>query len=78
MTFIDLNWPYPHYCFQEWRKPDIEVMVVSLTYSVNCLKTIGQKAHTVPNFHQFHLGNVIRSKINALGIGKRMDYKMYR
>ena len=77
MTFIDLNWPYPHYCSQEWRKSDTEVMVVSLTYSEDCLKTIGQKAHTVPNFHQFHLGNVIRSKIIALGIRKR-DYKMYR
>ena len=21
MTFTDLNWPYPHYCYQEWRKP---------------------------------------------------------
>ena len=78
MTFNDLNWPYPHYCYQEWRKLDIEVMMVSLTYSVNFLKIIGQKAHTVPNFHWFHLGNVIRSKITALGIRERRDYKMYR
>ena len=61
MPFIVLNWPNSHYCYQEWRKPDIEVMVVSLTYSVNFLKIIGKEAHTVPSFHQFHLGNIIRS-----------------
>ena len=54
------------------------VMVFSLMYSANCLKTIGQKAYTAPNFHHFYLGNVIRSKIIKLGIRKRRDYKMYR
>ena len=39
---LTLNWPPSHYCYQEWRKPDIEIMVVSLTYSANFLKTIGQ------------------------------------
>ena len=78
MTFIDLNWPFPHYCYQEWRKLDTEVMMVTLNYSVNFFKFIGLEAHTVPNFHQFHLGNVIRSKIISLGIRKRRDYKMYR
>ena len=73
--FIGLNWPYPHYCYQEWKKPDIEVMVVLLTYSANCLKTIGQKVHTVPNFYWFHLGNVIRSKIIHLESGKEGTIK---
>ena len=66
--FLTLNWPHPHYCYHEWRKSDIEIMVVSLTYSTNFLKTIGQKAHTAPNFHHFYLILITYRKIIVMGI----------